>query len=141
MDEENRNIQTLETGPGKARPVFLTMLCLFSFIYFALLSLLFLVSLFYSGRIAHVRSIYVHDDKYTGTQLLFLFFTAFLLHFVAFTGTFLIWFRRKTGFYCLASSCLIMAVYEFFQQHDAIGTMGVYIVLILFFGLYFRRLH
>ena len=141
MNEEAGNVKTIETGLVKPRPVFLSMLCLFAFVYFALLTILFFTCIFYSGTITRVKNLYISDDVYTGKQFLFFFSAGFLLHGFAFAGSILIWYRRKIGYYFLALSCLIIATCQFFQPHIAIGTTGVYIVMIILFGLFFNRLH
>ena len=141
MDKEPRQASVPEPVQVKSRPVLLTVLCLFSFVYFALLSFLFFIFVFYSGRIAVVRNLYIPEDKFTGSQLLFILVAGFLMHLAAFAGTFLIWFLRRAGFWLLALSCLVMALYQILQPHISLGTTGVYIILIPFFGLFFRRLH
>jgi len=141
MDKENSHANNPKTGPVTPRPVLLTVLCLFSFIFFSLLSLLFFIFVFYSGKIASVRNLYVPEDKYSANHLLILFSAGLLFHLTAFAGTFLLWHRRKAGYYLLAPSCLFIALYQLLQPHTTLGTAGVYIFLIILFGLFFRRLH
>ena len=141
MNEDAVSVKTTETGLVKPRPVFLSMLCLFAFVYFALLTILFFTCLFYSGTITRVKNLYISDDIFSGKQLLFFFIAGFLLHGIAFAGSVLIWYRRKIGYYFLALSCLILATSQFFQPHIAIGTTGVYVVMIILFGLFFKRLY
>ena len=141
MSEKAENDNTTKTGQVKPRPVFLSVLCLFSFIYFALLSVLFFTCLFYSGTITRVRNLYVPDDVYTGARLLILFCAGFLLHGLAFAGSVFIWYSRKVGYFVLAPSCLIIATWQLFQPQISIGTTGVNIVLIVLFGFFFKRMH
>jgi hypothetical protein len=129
------------TGPVKSRPVFLTILCLFSYIFFSVLTILFCLGIFWSEWVTRVINQYSHPEIYTKTQILILFFAGFLLHLLAFIGSVLIWNLRKTGYYLLGLSCLIVATLQSFQPQIAVTTTAVYILLLLLFGIFFRRLH
>jgi len=139
MEEEAGIVSKQEPLKFKNRPVPLTLLCLFSFTWFALLSLLLIICVLYSGRIASVRNLYVPEDQYTGTQLLVFFLTGFLLHASALAGTLNIWFLRRAGLYVLAISVLILALSQLLLN-TAIWMAGVNIALILLFLCFFRKL-
>lgn len=122
------------------RPVFLSVICLFSFVFFLILTMLFLISLFFSGRISDVIMTYLPEEEMTKTQV-FLFITAGLvLHGSALTGTVLIWKLKKAGYLFLGIPCLIMASYQLFQPQITVAMTGIYILMILLFGLFYRRL-
>ena len=141
MNGEAGIVNNSETLQARRRPVLLSVLCIFSFVYLGLLSLLFFTCIFYSGTITRVRNLYIPDHIYSHNQLLILFCAFFLLYMVAFAGSLLIWFARKAGYYLLAPACFILATFQAFQPQIATGTTGVNIALILLLGLFFRRLH
>ncbi len=123
------------------RPAFLSVICIFSFVYFLLLFLFFLTALFFSGWIAEVTLSYLSEEELTKSQVIVLLLSASLLHGTALVGTLLIWKLKRWGYYLLGIPCLIMASYQLFQPQIAITTTGIYIFLIVLFGLFFRKLH
>jgi hypothetical protein len=141
MDTEikpNENSEPLKIRP---RPVILTVLCLFSFVYFALLSLLFLLGLINTGWIVKVTNQYLSTGDSSKSQTFFIFFAGLLLHGLAFTGILLIWNLRKTGYYLLGISCLVIATYQLVNPVAAITSTAVYVIILFLFGLFFRRMH
>ena len=141
MDEEIRPAEIKEVVPQRPRPLILTLLCLFTLVYFALLTLLFLAGLFNTGRIAVVMNQYMPAEGFTKVQSLFVFLAGFTLHGLAFTGVVLIWNLRKTGYYLLGLSCLIIAAVQLLNPTAAITSTAVYIIILFLFGLFFRRMH
>jgi hypothetical protein len=139
MEEEAGIVGKQEPVKVKNRPVPLTLLCLFSFTWFALLSLLLIICVFYSDRIAAVRNLYVPEDKYTGTQFFIFFIAGFLLHVSAFAGTLNIWFLRRAGLYVFATSGLLLFISQLLLN-TANWMAGVNIALILLFLCFFRKL-
>jgi hypothetical protein len=140
MDEEIKPIEQGQPGPVKSRPVFLTALCLFSFVYFGLLTLLLFLGLFNSGWITGVMNQYLETAGYTKMQTIIVFGAGFLLHGLGFTGILLIWNLRKTGYYLLGLSCLVIAAYQLLNPMTAITSTAAYIIFILLFGIFFNSL-
>ena len=126
--------------PLLPRPILLSIICIFSFVYFFLLSILFLTTLFFSGWIADVTLLYLPAEELTKIQVFLLLLTAAILHGTAFTGTLFIWRLKKLGYFLLGIPCLIMASYQLFQPQISVTYTGIYILLIIIFGLFFRRL-
>ncbi len=140
MTEE---INPIEFGTKKnpvSRPFLLSALCLFAMVNFGFLSILFLLATFYSGRITHVLNIYIPEDHYTPSRILLLFLAGSVLNALAFSGTVLIWKLRRTGYYIMAFSCVALATFYLKQPNAAISTTAVYILLVILFGVYYRRL-
>jgi hypothetical protein len=108
--------------------------------YFALLALLFILATFYSGWITEVTNKYVPAEAVTKVQVLLIFFTGALLHLVAFAGLVLLWNMRRTGYYLMGIPCLAVACYHLFQPGLSISTAIIYILFIIIFGFFFRRL-
>ena len=140
MNEEIKPVKIPNTGQEKFRPVLLSVLCFFSFVFFAVLSVLFFIGLFYSGWITSVSNQYIPHEAVSKSHIFIILLAGFLLHFMAFTGSVLIWNLHKTGYYILGFSCLIIAGYQTLQPQITVTTTAIYIVLLLLFGLFFRRL-
>ena len=139
--EETDSKEISGTKQAIPRPVFLTVLCLISLVYFALLSLFFIAGLSNATWITGVMNQYLPAVDYTKTQTLLFFGTGLFLHGLAVTGVLLIWNLRKTGYYFLGISCLITAIYQLINPLAAITSTAIYIAFILLFGFFFRRLH
>ena len=141
MEEEVKLNETNTPNPVRSRPVILSVLCLFSFIYFGLLSLLFLAGLFKAGWIAGVMNQYLSTGAYTKTQTLLIFAAGFSLHGLAFAGIILILRLRIIGYYFLGLSSLVLATYQLTNPSTSITPTAFYIILILLFGIFYKRLH
>ncbi len=130
-----------EPAKTRRRPVLLTMLCLVSFVYFGILSLLFLAGMFNSGWITGVTNHYIATGGFTVTQTLLTFSAGFLLHGFAFTGVLLLWKMRRIGYYFLGISCLLIATWQLFNPSTPIVSVAIYIILVFLFGLFYRAPH
>ena len=140
MDEDVNPNEDINIAQVRNRPLLLTILCLASFVYFCLLSLLFLAGLFNASWITRVMNQYFATAHYTNVQTLLFFGAGFSLHVLAITGIWLIWNLRKTGYYFLALSCLIIAIYQLTNPGAAIASTAAYISLILLFGVFYNSL-
>ncbi|MEI6681454.1 MAG: hypothetical protein WCO44_02440 [Bacteroidota bacterium] len=141
MSHQPGNDSVPEPLREKGRPVILSLLVLFSMIYFALLAILFLLCLFYSGDILRVRALYNPGSGFAGSHLYIFFFMSSLLHLVAFAGATLVWKLRKTGYYLFTLSCLLLFTLHLFQPQVSPGSNLAYIILPVLIGLFFTRLH
>ncbi|MCX6247772.1 MAG: hypothetical protein NTW10_08575 [Bacteroidetes bacterium] len=139
--EETKQSEPGNTKPVKPRPVLLTALCLFSFVYFGLLALLFLPGIFYSGAITGVIDKYLPTGLYSNTEIRMVFAAGFLLHALGLAGSIVMWNLRKTGYYLLAGACIIVASMQTFRPDISVTSTAVYIIFILLFGVFFKRLH
>jgi len=125
----------------RSRPLVLSVLCIFGFVYFALLFLLFILASFYSGWITGVTIKYVPAETLTGTQLLLVFIIGAILHGTAFSGLVLIWNLKKAGYYLLGIPCFMVALYHLLQPQISVSYTIFYILFIFIFGLFYRRLN
>lgn len=123
------------------RPVLLSVLCIFSFVFYGLISLIFLFALFYSGWIAEVRNKYLPDGTESKDIILLITASGFLLHLISLIGCIKMWYSRKSGYLMLSISTLIIALFQLFSDRISILTTAVYITLIVLFGIYYRRFH
>lgn len=124
----------------KKRPLLLSVLSLCAFVYFAVIALIFLASLLYSGHISTVVNTYVPEDAFTPSQIFLMFLTGFTLNAVAFTGVVLIWKMRRLGYYMLSLACILISVFQLTTPRASLTSTLAYIAFIFLFGLFFRRL-
>jgi hypothetical protein len=123
------------------RPVFLSVICIFAFVFYGLISLVFLFALFSSGWISEVRNKYLPDAAESKQVIILITAAGFLLHMISFIGSINIWHRRKSGYLILSVSTLAIAIFQLFTDRISIFTTAVYICFIILFGIYYRRFH
>jgi hypothetical protein len=123
------------------RPVFLSVICIFAFVFYGLLSLLFLFALFSSGWISEVRNKYLPDGTESKQMIILVTASGFVLHLLSLIGSINIWYRRKSGYLILSVSTLIIALFQLFSDRISGFTTAVYICFIILFGIYYRRFH
>jgi hypothetical protein len=125
----------------QGRPVFLSVICIFAFVFYGLISLLFLFALFSSGWISEVRNKYLPEGTETKQMIILITAGGFLLHIISLFGSIYIWNRRKSGYLLLSVSSLIIALFQLFSDKISVFNTAVYIFIIVLFGIYYRRLH
>jgi hypothetical protein len=123
------------------RPFFLSLVSVFAFVFFGLISLFFLAALFSSGWITEVRNKYLTERTESKQMIILIIAGGFLLHLVSFIGCIKIWHMRKSGFLMFSISTLILALFQLFSDRISVFTTGVYICFIILFGFYYRKLH
>jgi hypothetical protein len=139
MEEELKTNEADKTDRKHSRPVFLTALCLFSFVYFGVFTILFLLGLFYSGTITTVIAKYLPAEAHSSSVVHWIFAGGFLSHLLGFIGSVLLWKLRKSGYFLIAGICLIVAVFQTFRPDISVASTAVYILLLLLFGVFFKR--
>jgi len=117
-----------------------TVLCVFSWVFFAGLAAVFLVASLYGKWIADLVRLYLPDTSLNEWLSRCIFFTGFLLHAISFTGTILLWKQRRLGYYLVAVPSLLVAAVHLFQPQISWLFTSLYILLIVFFGLYYRKM-
>lgn len=126
--------------PEVRRPFLLTIFCLFAFVFYGLIALLFLTGIFYSGWITELFNKYTPENSTSGRIMLLFMTSGFLLHGSSFTGTVMMWKLKKRGYFIFGISGLIIAAYQLFQTRISFITTLVYILLILIFGLFYKKM-
>jgi drug/metabolite transporter (DMT)-like permease len=130
------NIQ--ESRP--ARPLILTVLCLFSFIFFGLIALIFLMAMLYTGSIAGMVLQYMPENSLTRAGVFFFTFGGFLLHVLSFSGTILLWKMKRKGYILFGISTVLIAGYQLFSATISPLTTAVYVFLIFAFGFFLKKM-
>ena len=140
MQEKIEPVRIPEPKESASRPVLLSVLCLFSWVYFALIAIIFLLATFNSVSITRVLNTYIPQQVTSQTQVLLLFLTGFFMNVIGLVGGILVWNLRRVGYYILALDCLALAAYQLLLPHAAISTTAVYVLLVFLFGAFFRKL-
>jgi hypothetical protein len=123
------------------RPVFLSVISIFAFVFYGVISLLFLFALFSSGWISEVRNKYLPDGTESKQMIILITAAGFLLHLTSLIGSINIWYRRKFGYLMLSISTLVIALFQLFSERISIFTTAVYLCFIVLFGIYYKRFH
>ncbi len=126
--------------PVKGRPLALSVLCVAAWVFFAVLTLLFVAGLWNARWITEVTNHYIPGERYTTTRFIFSFGGAALLHAIAFTGVILIWRLRRTGYTLFGISSLVISAWNLAQGTAGATQTALYILFIILFGLFYRRL-
>jgi hypothetical protein len=122
------------------RPLVLTLLCLFSFVFFGLVLVLFLLALFWSGTVADMVFRYAPEYSLTRFGVYLYIFCGLILHAVSFTGIIFIWKMKRLGYLLLGPSSLVIAAYQLFETQISSLTTAFYIALIIVFGFFLKKL-
>jgi hypothetical protein len=139
-------MEEISTTPGKTheeaakRPFLLTVLCLFSFVFFGLISVLFFFALLYSGSIADMVLRYAPENPLSRIIILFYILGGFLLHGLSLASIIFIWKMRRLGYILFAISSLMIAGYQIFATQISPLTTAFYIGFILVFGFFLKKL-
>jgi hypothetical protein len=133
-DEKKPDQQELKS----VRPLFLGLFCIFSFVFSGTLSLLLLLSVFYSGWITDVINQYTLNS-YSKVQLLMIIIGGFILHATAFAGTLKMWKLKKSGYWLFSISILMITVYQLFNHTIPVSYTLLYISLVIFSGFFYRK--
>jgi hypothetical protein len=122
------------------RPFLLTLLCFFSFVFFGLISLLFIIALFWAGTIADMVLRYAPEHSVQRFSVFGYILGGLILHMLSLTGIILIWNMRRTGYLVFGVSSLIISGYQLFASQISPLTTAVYIALVILFGVFMKKL-
>jgi hypothetical protein len=122
------------------RPFLLTVFSLFSFVFFGLISVLFLIALIFSGSITDMVLRYAPENSPARITVLFYILGGFLLHGLSLAGNILMWKMRRLGYILFGISSLIIAAYQLFATQISPLTTAFYIGLLLAFGFFLKRM-
>ena len=125
--------------PPRKRPFFLTLLCLFSLVYFFSFAVLFLSGFFFSGWVSDAINLYAPVILYSKSGITLILGLFSILFILAFSGIIVMWNMRRYGYYIFGISALLLASLQLFHPRISLSGPVVFIVLLILFGLYFRR--
>jgi hypothetical protein len=122
------------------RSFLLTVLCLFAFVFFGIISVLFLLALLNTGSIIDMVYRYAPEKTSNGFNVLFYTLGGFVLHAISLTGIIYIWKMRKLGYKLFGISSLIIAGYQLLLTQISPLTTAFYVALIIAFGLFLKKM-
>jgi len=122
------------------RPFPLVLLCLFSFVFFGLITVLFLFALLYSGSITDMVLRYAPDKSSSGSFVVLYIIGGLLLHALSLAGAIIIWKMRRLGYMIFGISSLIISVYQLFATQISPFTTAFYVAFIIAFGFFYKKL-
>ncbi|MBE0648879.1 MAG: hypothetical protein IH596_14000 [Bacteroidales bacterium] len=136
----NSNIQNRMDDKEWRRPLLLSVLCIFSWIYYGIMASVFLLALFYSGWITEVINQYIPDGSWSTAEVSLLFLGLFLLHGVAFAGILLLWKGRYIGYYLFSVPTILITLFHLIRPEISWLTTAVYALLVVLFGVFYRNM-
>jgi len=143
MPEENipENNTGSVTDDNRSRPLGLSLLLIFSFVYNGILALIMLLGLFYPQVIQNILQQYFKQSYISGTTAVMFTIAGVLIFGISFTGLILLWMYKRKGFYFYASAQGIMLIILVFVFHsyDYIN-IAIALIVLAIFGLYARNM-
>lgn len=140
MSESSRPVKSTQVYSA-SRPVLLSVLCIFSWVFFGLLSIFFLAGTIKADWIARVTNQYLSSASYSAGEIRVLMVSGLVLHLIGIYGVAGIWNLKKSGYLVLSGSCLIISLYQLFNPSYTVITVLLYILLVIIFGLFIKRYH
>ncbi|HNW72501.1 MAG TPA: hypothetical protein PKN44_02635 [Bacteroidales bacterium] len=140
MEEGIKPVKSRELKRDE-RPLLLSLLCIFSWIFFGVLTLFFLAGIFEAGWIMKVTNQYLSATAFTTAEIRIFMVSGLALHLIAGFGITGIWRLKKSGYLILSVSCLIIVLYQLFNPAYTVITVLLYILLPILFGVFIRKYH
>ncbi len=123
---------------ASGRPVTLTVLCLFTFTWSAVMVLLLTAALMHTRLISDALNEYAAGPQYSSGYLHALILPGILLHTSILTGAVMIWYGKKRGYPILILPALFLATAPAFTGGTGMVLPVIYILMILLFGIHYR---
>lgn len=134
--------QPPQAAPAMARPTFLTVLCILSFIGSGLSSLMFLIALVAAGAIMEFMSSFPGMSELSATAGSGYFLVYLVLALGSLFGAILMWNLKKIGYYLYVAANVIVIFVPVMFSAGGIGWFGLVItvVFIILYGLNFKHM-
>lgn len=120
------------------RPLLLSVVCIFSFVFYGLLAVLFGLALINSGLIRTAILEYT-PDRYSSAGIVAFMAGGLVLHLAAFTGLIGVWRMRKWGLVVSGGAALLIASLSLVIPDGALWPVVVNILLLLLTGVFVRK--
>jgi len=125
--------------PPSRRSIRFVTACLFAFVYYGILFLIFLTGIFTSGCIRDVIREYEPDQAYSRGAIILYMLGGMLLSATSLTGTMLIWKRKRLGLWLFLSATVIFIMVLLFQPFVNYLSLVIHILLSVIFLAYHRK--
>jgi hypothetical protein len=143
MPEEQLPELNDPVGPKveKKRPLGLSLLLIFSFVYNGLLSLVMLAGLFYPDIVQNILQQYYKQIYISGTAAFLFALAGTIIFGISFFGLILLWRYKRRGytFYALAQVIMLFTLVVILRSYDYTNIAIVVVVLVIF-GLYAKNM-
>lgn len=106
-----------------------------------MIALLLVISLFYAGSFRSLLNTYLAGATLNTSGVFLIIASLFIVYACAFAGILLMWRLRRKGFYLFVGAVLILGVFQLFSNDFSFLSTTILIILLLFFSLFFRKLH
>ena len=140
-DEQTEMLQPEKKGNNGKRPLGLSLLLIFSFVYNGLLTLVMVTGLFYPHVVQNLLQRY-YKHIYISPAVAMLWTLAGVAVFgVSFFGLVLLWHHRRKGFIYYASAQIVLFAILIlaFHSYDFIN-LAIALVVLVIFGLYAKSM-
>lgn len=141
MSEQKSGVQPPEHEIIKRRPLGLSVLLLFSFVYNGLLLLAMIAALFSVNIVQSILQQYYKHIYISHTSALMFAVTGTLIFGVSFWGLILLWKLKRKGFYFYASAQAVMlaSLMFIFKSFDVVN-IAIALLVIIIIGLYSKNM-
>lgn len=141
MSEHKSGVQPPEHEIIKRRPLGLSVLLLFSFVYNGLLLLAMIAALFSVNIVQSILQQYYKHIYISHTSALMFAVTGTLIFGVSFWGLILLWKLKRKGFYFYASAQAVMlaSLMFIFKSFDVVN-IAIALLVIIIIGLYSKNM-
>lgn len=141
MSEHKSGVQPPEHEIIKRRPLGLSVLLLFSFVYNGLLLLAMIAALFSVNIVQSILQQYYKHIYISHTSALMFAVTGTLIFGVSFWGLILLWKLKRKGFYFYVSAQVVMlaSLMFIFKSFDVVN-IAIALLVIIIIGLYSKNM-
>ena len=122
-------MEPIQKSKKPFRPYIFKTACYIGFIYYGLISLIFLIA--FTAILFNNKLIKIYSEQYGIVKESFLLTTliAFVLFGLSFYSILLIWFRKKNGVYLLLVANILLIIVQLFS--DSLNWINILITLII----------
>jgi len=138
MEEQNPIEQK---APEKRRPLGLSVLLIFSFVYNGLLLAVMIVGMFYSKIVQDILQQYYNTIQITDTATFLILLTGTVIFGISIFGLILLWLMRRRGFYFYAfAQAIFLASIIFISKSFDLVNISIALAVIIIIGLYAKAM-
>lgn len=141
MPDESKPEQTdvIELNDKNRRPLGLSLLLIFSFVFNGLLAIVMIAGLFYPDIVQNLLQEYYKHFYISGTVAILLTLSGVIVFGISFFGLILLWQYKRRGFYYYASAqaTMLITLVLILKSYDFIN-IAIALVVLIIFGMYAR---
>ena len=141
MPDESKPEETdvIELNDKNRRPLGLSLLLIFSFVFNGLLTLVMITGLFYPDIVQSILQEYYKQIYISGFVAILITLSGAIVFGISFFGSILLWQYKRRGFYYYASAQAVMLItlVLILKSYDYIN-VAIALVVLIIFGMYAR---